>query len=365
MDDAMAFPRSVVYSGKDIVQTAEPTLSVRLLQPFGRALQRHGRDVEALLSRHGIAMNQLNELDARVPHSTALNLLHDAITYTGDAALSLHAAELIRPGDFDALEYAVRATHTLREAIERCRRYLRLLHDVASFPLTIEGDTARWSFCLLGGAVQSREADEYIVATLIQAGRLFTGLALRPDEVHFTAPPPPCSTEHRRILADTILWNQPQTAMLFRAQALDLAIAAPNPRLSAALVEHAENLLAELSSTGRLTRRVREHIAAELPSGGATLEQTAASLKMSARTLRRHLSAEGTSFSALLDQARRELATDYLEHTDRTITEIAFLLGFGSLSAFSKAFHRWTGQAPFEHRRRTSSCRPKPGGARG
>jgi AraC-like DNA-binding protein len=33
-----------------------------------------------------------------------------------------------------------------------------------------------------------------------------------------------------------------------------------------------------------------------------------------------------------------------------TLNEISFLLGFAELSAFSRAFKRWTGVAPSEYR---------------
>lgn len=67
-------------------------------------------------------------------------------------------------------------------------------------------------------------------------------------------------------------------------------------------------------------------------------------------TLRRHLEDEGTSFAALLEEARRDLAFEYLRDRSLTLTEIAFLLGYGSVSSFGRAFQRWTGRTPAAHR---------------
>jgi AraC-like DNA-binding protein len=72
---------------------------------------------------------------------------------------------------------------------------------------------------------------------------------------------------------------------------------------------------------------------------------------VSERTLRRHLSAEGTSYAELLDETRRELATEWLTAGERTIASIATTLGFAHVSSFYKAFRRWTGCTPVEYRR--------------
>jgi AraC-like DNA-binding protein len=41
-----------------------------------------------------------------------------------------------------------------------------------------------------------------------------------------------------------------------------------------------------------------------------------------------------------------------LKDSENTQTEIAFLLGYSEVSAFSRAFKRWTGTTPLDHRRK-------------
>jgi AraC-like DNA-binding protein len=90
----------------------------------------------------------------------------------------------------------------------------------------------------------------------------------------------------------------------------------------------------------------------QLSGGPVSMKQAARQLAVSVATLRRKLEEEGTSFSALLDAARREAAERYLSKPEPTVTEIAFLLGFSNLRAFSRAFRRWTGSAPTQFRER-------------
>ena len=37
-----------------------------------------------------------------------------------------------------------------------------------------------------------------------------------------------------------------------------------------------------------------------------------------------------------------------------TLTEIAYLLGYSDVSAFNRAFRRWTGSTPSDHRKKSS-----------
>jgi AraC-like DNA-binding protein len=79
---------------------------------------------------------------------------------------------------------------------------------------------------------------------------------------------------------------------------------------------------------------------------------------MSPRTLGRRLQEQGTTLKALLDDTRRRLALEYLRNRAHTLTEIAFLLGYSELSAFNRAFRRWTGSTPMQYREHAASLPP-------
>ena len=73
-------------------------------------------------------------------------------------------------------------------------------------------------------------------------------------------------------------------------------------------------------------------------------------LKVSVRTLHRSLAAEGTSYRRLLDQLRLDIAERHLMDDRMSVAEVAFLVGFSELSAFHRAFKRWTGRTPVTFR---------------
>jgi AraC-like DNA-binding protein len=103
--------------------------------------------------------------------------------------------------------------------------------------------------------------------------------------------------------------------------------------------------------------RVQSFVADTLRERAPSLRAIARRLHMSPRTLQRRLEAYGTSFHALVDDLRRELALAYLADPRLSLAEISFLVRFSGRSAFHRAFRKWTGRTPLQHRR---SAVPRP-----
>ena len=80
------------------------------------------------------------------------------------------------------------------------------------------------------------------------------------------------------------------------------------------------------------------------------LEEVAEKLGLSSWSLQRRLREESISFTALVDNVRCEMATHYLQNRQLSISEMALLLGYSEVSAFSRAFRRWFGISPRQWR---------------
>jgi AraC-like DNA-binding protein len=84
-----------------------------------------------------------------------------------------------------------------------------------------------------------------------------------------------------------------------------------------------------------------------LPHGKARLDSVARELGVSNRTLARRLTAEGLRFGEiLLKQLRSDLAMHYLSERNLSISQIAWLVGYQGVGAFSQLCKRWTGMNP-------------------
>jgi AraC-like DNA-binding protein len=107
---------------------------------------------------------------------------------------------------------------------------------------------------------------------------------------------------------------------------------------------------------------VRRAVIAAISTGDPTIDNVAGRLGQSVRSLQRRLQAD-RSFKELVEETRLDLAQRYLADPELTLTETAFLLGYSDLSAFSRAFKRWTGKTALDVRR-ANQTEPTGGSSR-
>lgn len=108
--------------------------------------------------------------------------------------------------------------------------------------------------------------------------------------------------------------------------------------------------LSELSVDDSISARVRSALTELLPSGEFTIDDVAQKLNYSKRTLQRKLSNKNTTFQKQLNSTREVLALNYLQNTNMTTNDIAYLLGYQELNSFLRAFSIWKGMSISEYR---------------
>jgi AraC-like DNA-binding protein len=121
---------------------------------------------------------------------------------------------------------------------------------------------------------------------------------------------------------------------------------------------------------GSLTEDLRRVLRTELLRDTCSVATVARFFSMHRRTLNRHLKAEGFGFRQVANEVRFEIACELLENTAMALTQIAAALGYSELSAFTRAFRRWSGLTPsawrashpgVQKRRPRKPHRPRPG----
>ena len=142
--------------------------------------------------------------------------------------------------------------------------------------------------------------------------------------------------------------------IVFSRQAVDRCLESADPALCSLLMQLGEQRLQSLvpagSFEGVVAAAMRDLCCGCLP----TLGQVARQLGLSNRTLQRRLAETGWSFRELLTQVLRDLSDQLLDERRMRQGEVAFLLGYSEVSAFSRAYRSWAGHAPGTHRRGTT-----------
>lgn len=327
----------------------KPRLTVRALKPVVAGLQVIGHSAETLLADAGISRQTLDEPNARLPVGTAARIWESALAMTGDDQVGLHLALAAPLESFDMHAYAMLSSPTLRDAYQRVCRYQHLVNEGTELTFA-DGPEGILRHGLPDGRSVHRQPAEFLAAAWLRLGRLVTDSAWVPIAVCFAHDTPADTAEHARVFGVPPQFTSGRTAMHVPRPVLDLPNPRADPTLATLLDRYAETLLERQPDFVTESARVRAWLVEAHASGTPSAERAARALAMSVRTLHRHLEQEGTSFRHLLDQFRHEKAVAMLRTRRHSIAEVAFLLGYSELSAFYRAFRRWTGRSPADLR---------------
>lgn len=165
-----------------------------------------------------------------------------------------------------------------------------------------------------------------------------------PDEVLLPRHPPADPGPYRRFFRAPVRFDHETAALVFPTRWLDQHIAGANPIFRQVFEAHVRELESAGGSDWKdsLRRMLRTEILANRCSATTVADRFA----VHRRTMSRHLQAEGAGFQGLVNETRFEVARQLLSQTRIPLSQIAVALGYSEASAFTRAFRRWSGQAP-------------------
>lgn len=118
------------------------------------------------------------------------------------------------------------------------------------------------------------------------------------------------------------------------------------------LTDQADRYLKSLYEQDNIAVQLKCMLTELLEYGEANADAACRALKLSRRTLQRRLKAEKTSFQKVLHEVRAELAISYLRETRLKALEVAMLLGYSDITAFTTAFKSWYNMPPAQYRQK-------------
>ncbi|MCK6264829.1 AraC family transcriptional regulator [Vibrio sp. ZSDE26] len=103
-------------------------------------------------------------------------------------------------------------------------------------------------------------------------------------------------------------------------------------------------------STNNIVLRVRKALDSLDELSLANVNFVSQNMGMTARTLNRKLNEVSTHYRVVLENYKLEKALSLLSKSNLSVSIIAEKLGFSDVTAFSRAFKRWTGCTPSDYR---------------
>lgn len=314
---------------------------VAALTGYFETIAAFGVDPRPLLNEQGLAADLLINPEQLIPARSAIRLLERSAAVTGCITFGLRMAESRTLANLGASSLLIAHQPSLRKSLETLREFRTRINSTLVLQFEEIGDEVilREDF-YLSRPEPFRQSSDLALGVLAKLCAVAVGENWKPRAVCFShdAPPPGELSIYGRVFGCRPQFDSEFNGVVLSSRDLDR----PNPKADGQLAHHARQLLEQVMNPAERTtaEEVEQLIKLLLPSGRASVQVCAASMGMTVRTLQRALGAEGASFTGLLNRARMQLAIQYLANPRMRITDIADLLGYSSIGAFS----RWHSQ---------------------
>ena len=310
-----------------------------------------GLDREALLAASELSEDDLAEPDRRIAYSCISKLWTAILERRPDPDLGLEVGCRVHANEVGVLGYAMLHSSTLGSAIKRFVRFGRLVATNLEAACEVEGGSWRLYSRRPSPNPGFRQPLDAASAGIVTTVREITQRQVDPVEVRFTYQRPDDLTELRSVFRSDLIFGEPGGSISFRAQDMELPTVKAEGQLSMYLDRLAEQELAALPRADTFARRTGQLIWRRLSEGQPLIDEVASELGVSVRTLQRRLREEGTTYAEVIDLLRKHMSPTLLRDNSLAVYEVAYLLGYSDPSAFHRAFRRWHGTSPAEHRR--------------
>lgn len=332
-------------TGEARVSTIHLRALLEAVETLGIPAQRFAQEASVDLSLASDPYGQVsvNELD---------RLTELAIETTHEPAFGLRWGDGSPMFGFDIMTLLFQHAPTMRAALKALIRCQSILGPHPEVSLSEDVDAVYIRFDPMSRRERVRRARcELAFSGVARMLRTFRkseeGLILR---VEFAYARPAYASEYERIFgANMCRFGRPASCIALDRAVIDAPLNTANLELHQLVIAQAERVLVRVEAACSFAERIRAQIRMHLPRA-LTMAELAHRLGTSERSLRRRLAEEGILFHQLAQQELRQHAELLLADRSRTIQDVASCTGFASVTAFHRAFRRWTGMSASEFR---------------
>jgi AraC-like DNA-binding protein len=269
-----------------------------------------------------------------------------AVEATGDEAFGLRFADFVQPNSYHALGVALLYSSTLRSFCQRLDRYFTVIttmdevsFEENNFCLAVR---PRFQYSELADKVNSDAWAAFIVKSI----RQIAGPDYSPSAVELVGSPSMFArARYEEFFRCPLEYSHSEARIYFDPASLDDVLPSSNAELARQNDLVVADYLAQMNQKD-LPAQIHMKMIEFLPSGLCSRKNVAAALNLTVRTMHNKLEKAGTSYRDILEETREQLAQEYLEQGHRSVSEVAYLLGYADVANFSRAFKRWTGFSP-------------------
>ncbi|MFN5084129.1 MAG: helix-turn-helix domain-containing protein [Novosphingobium sp.] len=353
----------------------EATVNSYLLDGFAALVAEHGGDLPTIAGGSGIALDAFFTRDMQVPTRSVLSGFELAARSCQFRTFGLILAERSSLAVVEPLWPLLTSASTVEQMLVDLSVNFHVYSDRALVSLVPVEGGAMLQFDIMAGECESQvQIVEFSLALAYKEVCRQVGKCDDLIMLLFRHSRPADLSAHVRIFGPNLTFEQDCNAIFLDAALLEQPCQRQD-KSGRALAEQHVGELRHLAPE-ELARRVESTVRTFPDLSDCTISNVSDKLGLSTRTLQRILAAEGHSFRQIVDDVRSDLARKYLAQSTLNIGQVAELLGYSEISAFSRAYRRWHGAAASDgrlatavrrqniwhnSRRRLAECRPRLG----
>lgn len=311
-----------------------------------------GVAAEPLFAQAGIPPALFTSPDHTVPMGKLGRLLALAEAQTGRDDLGLLIADGTSAANLGLVGFLLHQAPDVRTALDDLVRYLHHTDRAAVPWLRTADGTATLGYSIIEPNVAALEIIyDGAIAIARNILRGLCGPQWQPSLVTISRRRPSAGHHYERYFAAPVVFDAEATTISFPERWLDTPVETGDAALRRMLHEQID--LVDAEQAGGVPEQVRRLLRGLMMTRRGSIDDVARLLGVSARTLTRRLDEAGTSFRILAEEMQFEVGRQLIENTSMSVTQIAFVLGYSEVSAFSRAFRRWSGTSPLAWRERS------------
>ena len=330
------------------------SIAVGYSRVMARQLQLQEKNLGILLKGSGLSVKELMDDTTLLTKSQQLQIVHNAMEYSGNPAFGLELGRALTPPTHGPLGFLANSSPNLLTAIRDFQSFIPGRINIIQSRTEYRDNNLDYYFevDIQGNPELYRCVSEAFFLSLISLIEFVVGNKFSEGTMQCNYAKPQYYEEYAHSIHCPIRFDSSANKLVVPEKLLLTANVSSDFQNYKFALQQCQRMLDELDeSENPMTRRVRRQLLLH-PPGKLGEEDAAQQNFISKRTLARRLEAENSSFRELRDQLLMSLATNYLRDTTLSVEAVAVLLNYHDSSSFRRAFKRWTGMTPqlFRHK---------------
>ena len=322
--------------------------SGRYIRHWLDLMSSRGIDPAELLAGSGLALNQFDAQPPYLTQSQVEQMFANAYRITGNACLGIEFGFNLNFAAHGPLGFAGLTARTVREALEQMVHYMPLVTSLIRLGKHLDESHQLYHIQVMPRPGVNVQTADFLVQTVMCSIYVMTRFLLG-NQVEVTlnwqCPGSDIIREQFRNTNTRLHFNCSENTLVGALDLLATPVVLADEPARRHAIEMCEAEMRELEKQTSLSHRIYMQLL-DNHQNMPGIEQISKQLHLSTRTVHRRLKDDGTCYRDLVNAARMTLARQYLARDGLSITEVAYLLGYGDSANFTRAFKRSNGVTP-------------------